>query len=235
MEKPHKDQVVVITGGAGGIGSGMARTFAAAGARVVIAGRDKAKLVNVARGIGNNGFTCIPLSCDVTEPEQVEKLVAATVAEFGHLDVFVNNAGGAMFVKPPEKLRPEQWRAAIDLNLNSVFYCSAAAGQQMISQNGGRIINISSVAGIKNSPAFIQYGAARPGHQLTKSMPPVGQHQRQLHCARINGNGGGRAVAACKNQGRWLTGATTGIPPRPTARCRSDAVSGSPCQQENQR
>ena len=184
MEKPHKDQVVVITGGAGGIGSGMARTFAAAGARVVIAGRDKAKLVNVAHGIGNNGFTCIPLSCDVTEPEQVEKLVAATVAEFGHLDVFVNNAGGAMFVKPPEKLRPEQWRAAIDLNLNSVFYCSAAAGQQMISQNGGRIINISSVAGIKNSPAFIQYGAAKAGViNLTKSMAACwGKHNINVNC-----------------------------------------------------
>ena len=128
MEQPHKDQVVIITGGAGGIGSSMARAFADNGAKVVIAGRDKAKLVNIASSIENDGSTCVPLSCDVTEPEQVEKLITATVARFGRLDVLVNNAGGAMFIKPPEKLRPEQWRAAIDLNLNSVFYCSAAAG-----------------------------------------------------------------------------------------------------------
>ena len=184
MEQPHKDQVVIITGGAGGIGSRMARVFADEGANVVIAGRDKAKLVDVASGIENDGSTCVPLSCDVTEPEQVEKLITATVARFGRLDVLVNNAGGAMFIKPPEKLRPEQWRAAIDLNLNSVFYCSAAAGQQMISQNGGRIINISSVAGIKNSPSFIHYGAAKAGViNLTKSMAACwGEYNINVNC-----------------------------------------------------
>ena len=184
MEHPHKDQVVIITGGAGGIGSHIARAFADEGAKVVIAGRNQTKLDNIAGGIENDGNTCVPISCDVTEPEQVEKLVAYTVAQFGRLDVFVNNAGGAMFVKPPEKLRPEQWRAAIDLNLNSVFYCSAAAGQQMIGQNGGRIINISSVAGIKNSPAFIHYGAAKAGViNLTKSIAACwGEHNINVNC-----------------------------------------------------
>ena len=184
MEQPHKDQVVIITGGAGGIGSCMAQTFAGQGAKVVIAGRDQTKLDNIAGGIENDGNTCVALPCDITDTEQVETLVADTVAKFGRLDVLVNNAGGAMFVKPPEKLRPEQWRAAIDLNLNSVFYCSAAAGQQMISQNGGRIINISSVAGIKNSPAFIHYGAAKAGViNLTKSMAACwGEHNININC-----------------------------------------------------
>ena len=171
MDKPHKDQVVIITGGAGGIGSRMANTFANHDARVVIAGRDKAKLDKIADAITANRKTCLALTCDVTDPVQVEKLVADTVEQFGRIDVLVNNAGGAMFVKPPEKLRPEQWRAAIDLNLNSVFYCSAAAGERMIEQNSGHIINISSVAGIKNSPAFVHYGAAKAGViNLTKSM-----------------------------------------------------------------
>ena len=89
-----------------------------------------------------------------------------------------------MFVKPPEKLRPEQWRAAIDLNLNSVFYCSAAAGQRMIQQGGGRILNISSVAGVKNSPAFVHYGAAKAGViNLTKSMAVCwGPHNINVNC-----------------------------------------------------
>ena len=184
MDKPHKDQVVIITGGAGGIGSRMANTFANHDARVVIAGRDKAKLDKIADAITGNGKTCLALTCDVTDPVQVEKLVADTVEQFGRIDVLVNNAGGAMFVKPPEKLRPEQWRAAIDLNLNSVFYCSAAAGERMIDQNSGRIINISSVAGIKNSPAFVHYGAAKAGViNLTKSMAVCwGAHNINVNC-----------------------------------------------------
>ena len=124
MDNPHKDQVVIITGGAGGIGSQMASTFANQGARVVIAGRDQDKLTKAATHIAGKNNICLPTPCDVTDPDQVEHLVADTVEQFGGIDVLVNNAGGAMFVKPPEKLRPEQWRAAIDLNLNSVFSVS---------------------------------------------------------------------------------------------------------------
>ena len=184
MDNPHKDQVVIITGGAGGIGSQMASTFANQGARVVIAGRDQDKLKKTASHIAGKNNTCLPIPCDVTDPDQVEHLVADTVEQFGRIDVLVNNAGGAMFVKPPEKLRPEQWRAAIDLNLNSVFHCSAAAGQRMIQQNSGRIINISSVAGVKNSPSFVHYGAAKAGViNLTKSMAVCwGPHNININC-----------------------------------------------------
>lgn len=184
MGNAHKDQVVIVTGGAGGIGSRIAKTFAAQGARVIIASRDADKLNHVAAEINNQGLACSAKACDVTDPDQVEKLMADTEEEFGRIDVMVNNAGGAMFVKPPEKLRPEQWRAAIDLNLNSVFYCSAAAGQRMIQQGGGRILNISSVAGVKNSPAFVHYGAAKAGViNLTKSMAVCwGPHNINVNC-----------------------------------------------------
>ena len=184
MENAHKDQVVIVTGGAGGIGSRIAKTFAAQGANVIIASRDAAKLNHVAAEINNQGLACSAKACDVTDPDQVEKLMADTEEKFGRIDVMVNNAGGAMFVKPPEKLRPEQWRAAIDLNLNSVFYCSAAAGQRMIQHGGGRIINISSVAGVKNSPAFVHYGAAKAGViNLTKSMAVCwGPHNINVNC-----------------------------------------------------
>jgi 3-oxoacyl-[acyl-carrier protein] reductase len=151
---------------------------------VVVAGRNAEKLEALATQIRSDGHTCLPLTCDVTDADQVEALMAGTEAEFGRIDVMINNAGGAMFVKPPEKLRPEQWRAAIDLNLSSVFYCSAAAGQRMIEQGGGRIINISSVAGVKNSPAFVHYGAAKAGViNLTKSMAVCwGPHNINVNC-----------------------------------------------------
>lgn len=184
MENAHKDQVVIVTGGAGGIGSKIAKTFAAQGASVIIASRDAEKLNQVAAEINSQDLACSARACDVTDPDQVEKLMADTEEKFGGIDVMVNNAGGAMFVKPPEKLRPEQWRSAIDLNLNSVFYCSAAAGQRMIQQGGGRIINISSVAGVKNSPAFVHYGAAKAGViNLTKSMAVCwGPHNINVNC-----------------------------------------------------
>ncbi|NKB98259.1 MAG: SDR family NAD(P)-dependent oxidoreductase [Pseudomonadales bacterium] len=171
MSNGLDNKVVVVTGGAGGIGSEIARAFARSGAKVVIASRNLDKLNTVGAEIASDGHTCLPIACDVTEPEQVDQMVAKTIRELGGLDVLVNNAGGAMFVKPPEKMRPEEWRAAIALNLDSVFYCSVAAAKHMVNQDNGRIINISSVAGIKNSPSFVHYGAAKAAViSLTKSL-----------------------------------------------------------------
>ena len=184
MQEEIKDKVVIVTGGAGGIGSKIAWTFAQSGAKVVVASRDEDKLDQLASEIRKAGHQCLPMKCDVTDADQVETLMANTVTEFGRIDVMVNNAGGAMFVKPPEALKPDQWRAAIELNLSSVFYCSAAAGQRMIEQGSGRIINISSVAGVKNSPAFVHYGAAKAGViNLTKSMAVCwGPHNINVNC-----------------------------------------------------
>ena len=184
MQEEIKDKVVIVTGGAGGIGSKIAWTFAQSGARVVVASRNEDKLDQLASEIRKAGYQCLPMKCDVTDADQVETLMANTVTEFGRIDVMVNNAGGAMFVKTPEALKPDQWRAAIELNLSSVFYCSAAAGQRMIEQGSGRIINISSVAGVKNSPAFVHYGAAKAGViNLTKSMAVCwGPHNINVNC-----------------------------------------------------
>ena len=98
MHSDIKDSVVIITGGAGGIGSKIAHTFAAAGARVVVAGRNAEKLEALATQIRSDGHTCLPLTCDVTDADQVEALMAGTEAEFGRIDVMINNAGGAMSV-----------------------------------------------------------------------------------------------------------------------------------------
>lgn len=164
-------KVAIVTGGAGGIGSRIAQTYSDAGARVVVASRSQEKIDAVAEQLKSSGGEAIAVATDVTVPEDVGNMVAKTVEAFGRVDVLVNNAGGAMFVKPPEKLRPEEWNAAIALNLTSVFLCSQAVSQHMMDQGGGRIVNISSVAGMRLSPSFVHYGAAKAGViNLTKSL-----------------------------------------------------------------
>ncbi len=164
-------KVAIITGGAGGIGSRIAQTYVEAGARVVIASRSQEKIDAVVEQLSAAGGEAVAVATDVTVPEDVTIMVAKTIEAFGRVDVLVNNAGGAMFVKPPEKLRPEEWNAAIALNLSSVFLCSQAVFQKMKEQGGGRIVNISSVAGMRLSPSFVHYGAAKAGViNLTKSL-----------------------------------------------------------------
>ena len=174
-----KGKVAIVTGGAEGIGSRIARGFAASGAHVVVASRTLEKLEGIANEIDG-----LAVATDVTQSEQVDHLVAATVERFGTVDVMVNNAGGAMYVKQPEDLLPEEWNNAIALNLTSVFLCSTAAARVMKENGGGRIINVSSVAGIRMSPAFVHYGAAKAGViNLTKSLATLwGPHQINVNC-----------------------------------------------------
>ncbi len=178
------DKVVLITGGGGGIGSRIALSFAEHGAKVVIASRSLEKLTPIANEIRKIGEYCLPLACDVTDPVQVNQMTSQVVNELDRLDVLINNAGGAMIIKPPEEISPEEWRAGIALNLDSVFFCSQAAAKSMAKQRGGRIINISSVAGIKASPAFVHYGAAKAGViNLTKSLALLwGKHNININC-----------------------------------------------------
>jgi 3-oxoacyl-[acyl-carrier protein] reductase len=179
-----QDKVAIITGGAGGIGSRIAREFARCGAHVVIASRTRERIEQVAEEVRGLGREALAITTDVTDPAQVARMVDQTVERFGSIDIMVNNAGGAMFIKAPEELLPEEWNAAIALNLTSVFLCSAAAGKVMMKQSGGRIINISSVAGIRYSPQFVHYGAAKAAViNLTKSLAVSwARHSINVNC-----------------------------------------------------
>ena len=179
-----KGKVVVISGGAGGIGSAIARRFGAAGARVVVASRGADRLEAFAANLRDDGMEALAVPTDVTDARAVEGLVADTLSAFGGLDVLINNAGGAMFIKRPEDLLPDEWNAAIALNLSSVFLMSQAAGRVMIDNGGGRIINISSVAGMRMSPAFVHYGAAKAAViNLTKGLASCwGEHHINVNC-----------------------------------------------------
>lgn len=177
-------RTAIVTGGAGGIGSRIARRFCEEGASVVIASRGKEKLDAAAAELTSAGHRCVAIPTDVTKPDEVTAMVSGTLESFGGLDILVNNAGGAMFIAPPEKLTPDQWNAAIALNLTSVFLCSQAASNVMIEQGSGRIINVSSVAGMRMSPAFVHYGAAKAGViNLTKGLASSwGAHNINVNC-----------------------------------------------------
>ena len=166
-----QDKIAIVTGGAGGIGTHIARELAKAGAYVVVASRQQEKLDKIAAEIKALGRESLAIATNVTIPDQVDNLIKQTVDRFGRVDIIVNNAGGALHMKPPLELSPDEWNAGIALNLTSVFLCSVAAGKVMVQQKSGKIINIASTAGIKEGPNFVHYGASKAGViNLTRSL-----------------------------------------------------------------
>ena len=155
------DKVAVITGAAGGIGSVLCREFVSAGARVVLAGRTEQSLRVVAAEIGASEALVVPT--DIRDPASVDSLIARSVDHFGRIDVMINNAASGTHPKKPEEVLHEEWVSQIDINLTGVFNGCLAAGRQMIRQQDGKIINISSTAGTKGNPGMIHYSAAKAG------------------------------------------------------------------------
>lgn len=164
------DKVAIITGGGTGIGRAIALEFARAGANSTIASRNLGNLEKVAEEVKSMGKRCLAIATDIRIPEQVDKMVQQTVNEFGRVDIMVNNAG-ASFMCPVDDLSPNGWDAIVNINLKGTFLCSKAAGKVMIQQKAGKIINITSVAGIDGSPLMAHYGAAKAGVvDFTKSL-----------------------------------------------------------------
>jgi 3-oxoacyl-[acyl-carrier protein] reductase len=180
------DKIAIVTGSGNGIGRGIALAFADAGAHVVVASRNQENLDQVAAAIREKGRKSLAIATDICNEEQVNNLISQTVDTFGQLDIMVNNAGvgDTLRVGKPEDLPLDAWKATIELNLTGTFACSIAAGKVMIGQKSGKIINISSVAGIKDSPNFVHYGAAKAGViNLTKSMAASwAPHNININC-----------------------------------------------------
>ncbi len=146
----------LITGGSRGIGRGVAEAFLAEGATVMISGKsaDKGKQALAELGVGSRAaFT----TCDVRVQSELESLVDTTVAQFGRLDILVNNAGGSDGFAPIHQMSDDAWANALSWNLNAVFRATRRALPTMISQEFGRIINISSVEGKQANKAMISH------------------------------------------------------------------------------
>lgn len=153
-----KDKVVVITGASSGLGEATARHLAALGARLVLGARRLDQLQTLAQELSLPADAV--LRTDVTDREQVRKLVDSAVAAHGRIDVLINNAG-LMPQSPLERGRIDDWDRMIDVNLKGVLYGIAAALPHMTRQKGGHIINVSSVAGHKVRPGSAVYAATK--------------------------------------------------------------------------
>jgi 3-oxoacyl-[acyl-carrier protein] reductase len=157
----------LVTGSTRGIGRSIAAALSAAGARVAVVGRDKAKAEEVASAIGNGaaGF-----ACDVSDVAQVTALIEDVERTFGGIDILVNNAGltrdNIML-----RLKDEDWSSIIDTNLRSAFVAIRAATRGMMKRRSGRIINIASVVGLIGNKGQTNYAASKAGLiGLTKSV-----------------------------------------------------------------
>jgi 2-dehydro-3-deoxy-D-gluconate 5-dehydrogenase len=160
-----KGRVAVVTGGNGGIGLGMARGLAAAGAKVVIAGRNAKKSAAAAKEIGG-----IAIEADVLKEADCRALIAKTVARLGRLDILVNNAG-INVRKQPQEYSLEEWHRVMDTNLTSAFTCSQAAYPEMVKAGGGKLINIGSMMSIFGAAYTTPYAASKGGIvQMTRAM-----------------------------------------------------------------
>jgi len=164
-------KVALITGSSRGLGRAVALSFAKEGAKVVVNYTSNETAANeVAQAINQMGSQAIVVRADVSKREEADGLVQAAVKEFGRLDILVNNAG---FTRPAMmlKMTEEQWDEVVDIHLKGAFLCSQAAGRQMKEQNSGKIINVTSVAGLVGTVGQINYSAAKGGTiSMTKSI-----------------------------------------------------------------
>ena len=160
-------RTAVVTGGAKGIGLGIAQQLADAGAAVAVWDMNTDSLRNSAAG---QAFEAI-LSVDVTEPADVEQAVQNTLAQLGAIDILVNNAGVSGPTLPTWEYPLHEWERVIATDLTSVFLCCRAVVPVMLEQDGGRIVNIASVAGKEGNANACAYSAAKAGViALTKSL-----------------------------------------------------------------
>lgn len=158
-----KGRVAVVTGSSRGIGAAIARKLAAEGAKVVINHRQSAEQAQaVADDIVAAGGEALVVQADVSDYEQAQSLIRAAIGAFGRLDILVNNAGTTRDMLLM-RMKEADWDLVMATNLKSVFNCCKAALRPMMKQRYGRIVNITSIAGLQGNPGQTNYAAAKAG------------------------------------------------------------------------
>ena len=223
-----KGRVAVVTGGNGGIGLGMARGLARAGAAVVVAARDHEKNRRAAGELSALGVEAVQVEVDVAEEASVQAMVRAVTDRFGRLDILVNNAG-INIRKPPQDYTIAEWRQVIDVNLTSAFLTSRETYPTMKRQGGGKIINIGSMMSIFGASFAGAYGSSKGGIvQFTRGArrPGRGTTSRSTPCCR----GGSTLTSPRVRAARWRGSTTACSPvPRRGGGASSTTWGASPC------
>ncbi|CAN5294199.1 3-oxoacyl-ACP reductase FabG [soil metagenome] len=154
-------KIAIITGASKGIGRAIALAFAAAGGTVVLAARKPDALDRAAEELTRSGAAALGVSTDVSDPDQVSRLVERTVEAFGTVDILVNNAGAAPFLSPVEEIRLDGFEKYFRVNFMGAVHCTRAVGPILLAKRSGCVLNISSVAAFVASPGLAYYASAK--------------------------------------------------------------------------
>ncbi len=160
--KSLEGRVAIVTGASRGIGRAVALSLVEGGASVVVSGRDAARLEATAKELESLGGGVAAVIGDVARREDVERLVSQTRGRFGRIDILVNNAGvtrDALLVR----MKDEDWDQVLNVNLRGAFLMTRAVAKVMMRQKGGRILNISSTAGVVGNAGQVNYSASKAG------------------------------------------------------------------------
>ncbi len=153
----------LVTGASGGIGSSIARSLARQGARLALSGSNPAKLRSFREELNDDfGHDHVEITCDLSNTEQVEELIPATVDTLGKIDILVNNAGITRD-NLAMRMKDEEWEQVIKVNLEAAFRLMRASARPMMKARFGRIITITSVVGATGNPGQMNYAAAKAG------------------------------------------------------------------------
>ena len=171
MDLGLQGKVALVTGASMGIGRAIAARLAQEGATVVITARNSPGIEGAARAIADEGGTVVGLACDVRAGEDIDRLAASIASRFGRLDILVNNAGGIQGFTDFNGLSDDDWQATWELNVMSVVRMVRAFRATLAAQPGGRVINITSEAGVQPDRVYPHYGAAKAAViNLSKSL-----------------------------------------------------------------
>lgn len=180
-----KDRVAIITGGGTGIGKAISFAFAREGAKIVVAARNLPRLEEVVKDIKAKGGKAKAIQTDISDHEQIKRMVAQTIDEFGQIDILVNNAARGTFNNADvADMNLDEWHDSLATNLTGAMLCCREVLKYMIPRRSGNIINVSSVAGISGVPRESPYAASKWGLiGLTETLAiEVGRHNIRVNC-----------------------------------------------------
>jgi gluconate 5-dehydrogenase len=158
-------RVAIVTGGSRGLGEEMAEGLAEAGASLMLCARREQWLTPTLESFRSRGYKVEGLTCDVSDPAQVQAVVDQTTAAFGKIDILINNAG-ISWAAEPEAMPLDKWQKVIETNLTGTFLFSQAAGREMLKAQSGCVINVASIAGMIGSVSsshWVGYAASKAG------------------------------------------------------------------------